>query len=142
MVVNVEDSLAYHVNRTGRLLRRSLIRMFKERGIEVTPEQWFSLNRLRRRRELSQVELSDPALGDAPNITRMLRTMERSGLVERVRDPEDGRRTLVRLTGEGERVHDVIADAVTEERARLFGGFSRSEIATTLRVLERLERRL
>ena len=142
VVVNIEDSLAYHVNRTGRLLRRSLMRLLVEHGFDVTPEQWFALNRLRRRHELSQVELSDPALGDAPNITRMLRAMERREHIERVRDPDDGRRTLVRLTALGERTHDAIAELVKLERARVFAGFSGSEIATALRVLEKLERKL
>src|SRR5215207_1111513 len=40
----------------------------------------------------------------SPSMTRLLRDMERDGLVERVPDPADGRRTLVRLTGAGRRL--------------------------------------
>ena len=134
------DSIAYRIYRSARLLRRNLLAFGATRGIDLTPEQWFVLNKLSWRDGQSQVSLGDDFFADRANMTRILATLEKRGLVRREPDPDDGRRMRVFLTEEGRDVHDRFAADLPAERARLFEGMSEADIAAAQRVLDQLER--
>ncbi len=57
-----------------------------------------------------------------PSASRLVRRLERNGLVARVRAPDDGRGILVRLTSDGVAVHD----AVVARRRELLGASLRT----------------
>ncbi|MEM9114774.1 MAG: MarR family transcriptional regulator [Myxococcota bacterium] len=138
-MVDVEGALAFKVHRTARLLRRHLAGVTQAIAAELTPEQWFALNRLRRRGPISQVELTDAALDDRPNITRMLTGLEQQGLVRRHQDPEDGRRHTVQLTAKGTRIHDAIAERIPQVRKDVLKGIAARDLEAAHRVLDRLK---
>lgn len=70
----------------------------RARGLDLTPEQWFVLNKLRTHPGANQTELCDTLLADKPDLSRMLRTMESRGWLVRQTDPSDARRQQVTLT--------------------------------------------
>lgn len=109
-------------------------------GFELTQEQWFVLNKLAHQDGLSQVDLTEEMFGDRPNLTRIVMTMEKRGLVRREADPEDGRRMRVYLSDEGRSMHDGFSDVARSERKRLFEGISKEDLETTKRVLARIEK--
>lgn len=54
-------------------------------------------------------------LYDAPQaVSRGLRILEEDNLIERLADPADRRKTLVRLTPEGQQAHDICASALEQ----------------------------
>ncbi|NJL35122.1 MAG: MarR family transcriptional regulator [Chloroflexaceae bacterium] len=114
-------------------------KVFQEQGINISPEQWFILVRLFQQAGQSQGELADRDLNDHPNITRLLDALERAELIERRSDPNDRRRTLVYLSAQGTRMMEQLLPLVFEERKRLFDGFSNTEIATLIQMLNRIE---
>ncbi|MDP2316794.1 MAG: MarR family transcriptional regulator [Pseudomonadota bacterium] len=142
MTVRIHDSIAYRIHRAQRVLRRHFLGMATADGLELTPEQWFVLNKLVERDGRSQVELCEAIFSDRPNLTRMLVGMEARGWVTRRGDAEDGRRNLVTLTPEGARVHHQFAARVEEQRGRIFAGISAEDLATATRVLDRIEANL
>ncbi|MFN3198221.1 MAG: MarR family winged helix-turn-helix transcriptional regulator [Bradymonadia bacterium] len=141
-IVDIEDSVAYHIYRAARLLRRHFASLGTQAGIELTQEQWFVINRLRRQSGQAQSELGDDLFNDRPSLTRMLASMERRGWIERRKDPEDGRRTLVFLSEEGRAVHDQFSASIHDARGALLGDFSPEALATTYDTLVTLERKL
>ncbi|MDE2572186.1 MAG: winged helix DNA-binding protein [bacterium] len=65
--------------------------------------------------ETSPAELAKAARVEGPPMSRMLKRMERAGLIKRREDPKDGRRQLVSLTPKGERLREYlpgVADGV------------------------------
>lgn len=140
--VDIQDSLAYRIHRFARLLRKQFLSLATANGFDLTPEQWFVLNRLRREDGASQTDLTESIFSDRPNLTRMVVKMADKGLVRRREDPEDGRRVRVFLTKKGQRLHDGFAELVEAERHRLFAGISQKEIDTVDRVFERLEQNM
>lgn len=142
MIVRIHDSIAYRIHRAQRVLRRHFLGLATTHGLDLTPEQWFILNKLVERDGCSQVELCEAIFSDRPNLTRMLVGMEARGWVSRRGDAEDGRRNLVTLTTEGRRVHDQFAARVQGERGRVFAGISEEDLATATRVLDRIEANL
>lgn len=140
--VSINDSIAYHIHRTARLLRAHLLRRIRELGLDATPEQWFILSQLAQQDGQAQTELADDIFADRPNITRIVDGMERQGWVVRRSDPADGRRKLVFLTRLGREAAEKIAGMVRVERAVLFAGLDPKELAATRRLLFELERTL
>lgn len=138
--VELEDSFAFLIYRTARTMRVDFLRAAAAHGFDLTPEQWFVLNKLRHQPGQSQVELSNHIFADRPNMTRILGTLERRGLVRRSPDPEDGRRLQVFLTSRGRSLHDGFNEVVQNERESLFEGLGDRDLATLKRIVGVLER--
>jgi len=76
---------------------------------------------------------------DAPYVTLMVDDLERRGFVRRKPHPEDRRAKLVQLTAAG-RAAAARAEAILDEPPAALRDVSDKELATLLRVLERLGR--
>ncbi len=120
----LDDALAFIMYRTARLLRYSLLQNFKRFGFEITPEQWFVLYRLWEKDGRPQSELGDKELDDRPNITRIIDSLEKNGLVQRTADPDDRRKFKVVLTEKGEGFLKEMRTEIPKERERIFHGVS------------------
>lgn len=70
-------------------------------GDELTPTQWAALSRLSQSGACSQNLLGRLTAMDASTIKGVVDRLRSRGLVERIPDPEDGRRLLVQLTPPG-----------------------------------------
>ena len=74
-------------------------------GGDLTPTQWAALSKLHQG-EVSQNLLGRQTAMDAATIKGVIDRLTRRGLTETRPDPEDGRRLLVALTAEGQRLVD------------------------------------
>ena len=72
---------------------------------------------------LSVSELSDEMLCDKSNVTRLVKGMEREGLVERRRHETDGRKWLLFLTARGEATLEEVLRAHREQNQKRFAAF-------------------
>lgn len=140
--VRIDDSIVYRLWRAARAQRRHFLRLAERNRLDLTPEQWFVLNKLRQQDGRNPSELADDIFADRPNITRLVAGLERKGYVARRPDPDDGRRQRIHLTLEGARLHDRFAEIVPSTRAAVFAGLSEDELAALDRGLARLEANL
>ncbi|MFV2118810.1 MarR family winged helix-turn-helix transcriptional regulator [Streptomyces sp. Act-28] len=72
---------------------------------EVTSPQFAVLNALVAEPGLDQRTVGERVGLDRSTIAEVIGRLLRRGLLDKVRDPQDGRRFLLRLTDEGRRVH-------------------------------------
>ncbi|PNG19818.1 MarR family winged helix-turn-helix transcriptional regulator [Streptomyces cahuitamycinicus] len=72
---------------------------------EITSPQFAVLNTLVAEPGLDQRTVGERVGLDRSTIAEVISRLSRRGLLDKVRDPQDGRRSLLRLTGEGERTH-------------------------------------
>ena len=86
--------LRWTVTRLARRLRQ-------EAGTDLGPSQVAALATIERHGPLSPSELAEAERIKRPTATRILRHLEDAGLVERVKDPDDGRSSIVSITGGG-----------------------------------------
>lgn len=135
----VEDSIAYRVHRLARLQRKHFAGLARGVGLDLTAEQWFILNRLRREDGRPQNALGDALFSDRPNLTRMFARLEDRRWIVRRGDPTDGRRSLVWLTDAGRAVHDQFAAVANAARERLFSDLDEDALAAAMVVLGQLE---
>lgn len=107
----------------GHLLRRAhqratqiFLETFEEAGL--TPTQWAALAMLAQEGSASQNALGRVTAMDPATIQGVIRRLEERGLITREPDPDDKRRTSLRLSPDGEAVvgrYTASAVAVTEK---------------------------
>lgn len=72
---------------------------------------------------------------EASSLVRIVDQLISSGLLERHDDPQDRRAKILRLTEEGLKTADLMDQALTPFRRKLFGAFDPADVEATLRVL-------
>ena len=65
-----------------------------------------------------------------PAVSRALRQLEQDGLIERITDPNDRRKTLVRITPEGEQARLAGEQAISGYFSRVMARLTPEELAT------------
>lgn len=68
----------------------------------VTEQQWRVLRVLMEVDDIDATDLAARASILAPSLSRILKTLEARRLIETARSPGDGRRSIIRLTGDGD----------------------------------------
>jgi DNA-binding MarR family transcriptional regulator len=94
----VREGLAPRLRWTITRLAR---RLRQEAGTELGPSQVAALATIERHGPLSPSEVAEVERIKRPTATRILRHLEEAGLVERVKDPEDGRGSILSITPDG-----------------------------------------
>jgi len=129
-------SSGYLVRDAHRAFQRLLERRIARYG--VTRGQWYFLRVLWTVDGLSQRELSARVGMMEPTTVIALRSMERSGLIRRVRGKDDRRKVRVFLTAKAKRMRNEllgVARLITDEAEQ---GIARRDLATLRRVLARM----
>lgn len=138
--VRLEDSFAYAIYRSARLLRYHFKYFTAALHIDISQEQFFLLNKLSQSSAQTQTQLGDGILADRPNMTRMITTMEANGWLRRDEDPSDGRKFRVSLTRKGELIRHRIHESIAQERARLSAGLSPADLKKLRHLLAKVEK--
>jgi DNA-binding MarR family transcriptional regulator len=128
-----DASLGYQVNHLARSLEQALRERIAPLG--VVPGQFAQLLALYEQDGLTQAELCARVQIEQPTMSSTLARMQRDGLVERVPDPADGRRSLVMLTARARRVQDQLLDAARTVNATATRGLDDGQVAALLAAL-------
>lgn len=118
--------------------KRALAAIRDDLEREMTMPRFDLLANLSRRDGQTLASLSRSMLLTAGNLTGLVDRAARDGMVERRADPTDRRAWRVHLTPKGQRA---FRDAERRHAARvskLFAGLTRAELATLMRLLDKL----
>lgn len=129
-------SLGYQVNHLARLLAHALRERMEPVG--VTPGQFAQLLALYESDGLTQAELCTRVRIEQPTMAGTLARMERDGLIERVPDPGDRRRSLVLLTPRARELEDALVCAARAVNAVATRGLDEQAVATFMTTLSAL----
>ena len=99
---------------------------------------WLILLALKQQRWRTQQDLAGAVGIEGPTLTHHLDGLEKSGLIDRARDPDDRRAVRVELTAAGEKRFQRLAKAAIGFDQRLRAGLSDDELEAFRRVLTRL----
>ncbi|AEM87018.1 winged helix DNA-binding protein [Streptomyces antimycoticus] len=105
---------------------------------EITSPQFAVVNALTERPEIDQRTLSEHVHLDRSTIADLVARLARRGLLERVRDPNDGRRNVLRLTEEGARVHQKLVTRTARMNRVFLSPLDETERETLLRLIARV----
>jgi MarR family transcriptional regulator, transcriptional regulator for hemolysin len=99
---------------------------------------WLILLALKQQKWRTQQDLAGAVGIEGPTLTHHLDGLEKSGLIDRERDPEDRRAVRVELTDAGDELFHRLRDAAVSFDSRLREGISDEELESFRRVLGRM----
>jgi len=127
--------------RLRHAIARTAPRLRQEAGEDLSPSQSAALATIDRHGPLTPSELADRERVKRPTATRVLARLEEAGLVDRTRDPQDGRSSLVALTPAGRELLARVRtrkDAYLVRRLRELEAEERATLDRAAAILERL----
>jgi DNA-binding MarR family transcriptional regulator len=130
------ESSGFLVRDANRAFQRLLDKRISSHG--VTRGQWYFLRVLWTEDGLSQRELSDRVGTMEPTTVIALRSMEKSGLIRRVRSTDDKRKSQVWLTPKAIRMRDellALARGITDQAE---AGISGDDLALFRRLIAKM----
>ncbi|NCN05028.1 MAG: MarR family transcriptional regulator [Spirochaetales bacterium] len=136
---SLDDAIAFRVYRLGRILSVSLTRILEQSGLGLSAEQYFLFFRIQTREGCSQTDLSEKYLNDAPNVTRLLDSLQAKGLIERRPDLSDRRKHTLYSTKLGRQKWKDLVNLIRKERRELYQGITTEDLAQFLSTAAILE---
>lgn len=147
------DSGATHAELLQRVATRMpvMLRIMKQVAKRVIAEhaplvatigegQWRALHVLYDDGTLQVGELAQRCGVADPTVSKMLRSLEHHGLIERQTDPENRRMVWVSLTAKGQGLVDEIQASFEQGLAQVLHGLSSEQLRDLLRTVSHLER--
>lgn len=134
----LENALPFLIHGIAQRIRTVTYQAFNQHGLEITPEQWIVLARLWQRDGRTVSELSESTLRDRPTMSRILDSMEQSGLVTRTVDSKDARTRIVTLTREGKALRKKLVPIAKGLVSQLEAGVPEADLLLTRQTLRRL----
>ena len=129
----LETSVGYQVRMVYRAMQRLLQTRIGPHG--VTLGMWYYLRALWSEDGLTQSELSRRIGTMEPTTLGAIQTMERSGLVSRVRSKDDRRKVHIHLTKKGRDLERLLMPLAVEVVETSVAGFSPEDVQQLLRFL-------
>ena len=131
-----DRTTGYLLARACKAHRGSVGAVLAEVGLHVGQEM--VLLHLWKRDGLTPSEMAGALGVEPPTVTNMLSRMERAGLLERCRDPEDARCTRVYLTEKGRSLREPVERRWEAVEERAFEGLTEEEKTLLRRLLARV----
>lgn len=129
---------SFITGKASTAMARRLQKNFKQKGLDITIEQWSVLYHLWKQDGLSQQELCDATFRDKPSITRLVDNLEKLKLVRRVPSKEDRRRNLIYLSEAAKKLQDQTMEMANHTLNEALGGVTFQEIEVCKSVLQRV----
>lgn len=123
----------FWMDRAMKAQRKAKNRLFKELGINLTPDQWIIVKSLSEITGQTQRELADAVSKDPASITRSLDLLEKEQLIER--RSADRRSFTVHLTKPGNELVDRVIPEAVKYRKKGIAGISEEEMKVFKKVL-------
>jgi MarR family transcriptional regulator, organic hydroperoxide resistance regulator len=138
---DVANRLFFRLYQCSNLMHKNGTRHMGDFG--ATTQQWAVLGALARppvrEKGMSVKDLIEFLLLSRQNLTAVLDRLEAREWIERVKDPEDGRSRLIRLSTEGSRIWDTMQGPIETFYAGALAGLSGGEQVQLYQLLDRLK---
>lgn len=138
---DVANRLFFRLYQCSNLMHKNGTKFMADCG--ATTQQWAVLGALARplvrQKGMTVKDLIEFLLLSRQNLTAVLDRLEAREWIERVKDPEDGRSRLIRLTGEGNRLWDEMQAPIETFYSRALQGFSEDDQVALYHLLDRLK---
>lgn len=122
-----KKQVGYLLERTTRVVKLRFHKLFKDLGVELTPEQWVIMDSLYFKNDQPQKDLAESSFKDAPTISRILDTLDKKGWIQRMSSNQDRRVFLIHQTQEGRHIVDTVRPHVEALRNQGWENLSEEE---------------
>jgi DNA-binding MarR family transcriptional regulator len=137
---STRDSVGFVVREVWRLIARCLQPRIAREGVSIG--MWFVLRMLWDEDGMTQRELGERVGINGPTMVAALNSMARAGLVKRVNNQTDRRKTNVFLTAHGRRMKRKLWPMAAEVLALGLSGLNRSQVQSLNKMLAQVRMNL
>ncbi|NMD69796.1 MarR family transcriptional regulator [Bacillus sp. DNRA2] len=123
--------------RISNLFSRYGAKMVADVGLNSI-QQWVILRTIINKGDISIGELKEETLVTKQNMTGMINRMQQANLVALFTDPEDKRRTRVKMTETGQRVYEQLSSSRNEFNSKSYHIYNEQELLILSELLGRL----
>ena len=102
----LSKEIVVYLNLAGCRVRQYTSSLLRKNNINLTPEQFLTIDILWNQGAMSQMSLAEQMQKDKNSITQLVNALEAKGFVSRVRDRNDRRSNTVVLTEKAEQIKD------------------------------------
>jgi len=106
------------------------------RHLKITPSHWRVIFLLHDRGKLTISEISEQSLIEPSTLSRLLKSLEKRKLIDRVQDDQDQRYTKIHLTEEGQKIYRNIIPVVSRMLEFTLQDLSEADKKSLLRILK------
>lgn len=112
--------------------------VFRQNGIDMTPEQFLLLDLLWNEGTMSQQQIADTLQKDKNSITKLVDALERKELVTRKTDSQDRRSNRITLTTNGEAIKNEMKGLGISIVDHIIENIPKDDVDTFLNVLHKM----
>lgn len=132
-----------HLLREVMRVHQALLNVFSRQvGMPASRLALMRLIAVSHSEDIGIMEIARRLAVNAAAVTRLVKEMESEGLVDRIADTRDGRRSYIKLSPEGFRVFEQIHKRAHEFEQEVGSLVSSDDMTTAVRVLSRLREAL
>ena len=135
---SLDESLGYWLYRSHSRVSAALRQTFQDAGHDLTPEQWAVLYRLQEQEGINQIQLGEKTYKDRPNITRILKQLDKRGYIAKRNNKNDKRSYRIYLTQNGRSLYKNIKPFVEKHHDRICQGLKAKDLLNIRKCLEQV----
>lgn len=140
MKSNSTENRAYFfkIDTTIKKIRQQIQKKFDALAVDLTVDQWVLLDHIYRFESegISQNDLAEKTVKDAPTVTRIIDILVKKGLTERNMVKDDRRKFNITLTDAGRNKFDEAYPIVAEVRRKGWGDLNEEDYKIFVRILD------
>ena len=134
-----EDNIIPIIGKTGKLLGAKMNKIFKDRNISLTREQFVILKLLETNDGKPQQDLAFITESDKTSLSRLISNMEKNNLIIRKPSSNDKRIKQVFITSYGLNILEETQPLIIESINKFQKGISKSEIKQTIDIIQKVQ---
>ena len=128
--------------RIGKMTRAISTQLFASKGFEITPEQLTVLHALINHNGMYQRQIGAITLKDRPNITRIIKILEKMGLVTKKEDVNKRKVQKIFVTQKGKELHDKMMPTAVSFWQKTIEGIKEDELIIAFNALNKIKENL
>ena len=130
--------IASQLGFTMRHVVKMFERIFLDRNLDITPEQFWIMDMLTQKEESIQADIAEMFNKDKSAIMRYIDVMEEKHWVARMSDRTDRRKKILVVTKQGNEKLEAAKLIIEQAMSTIVGNLKADEIKTFLTVLEKI----
>ena len=134
--------IAVYVNILNSRIKKCFFDRLQENGINITPEQYLVLDILWEKQSLSQQNIADIIQKDKNSVTKIIDSLEKKDLVQRVVDKNDRRINKIELTEEAVALEKITTEVAINFMNDVVKGIDNQELDNFVNVMRKLKNNL
>lgn len=134
----ISSVIFYSMDQSIRTYRMFAQKRLKENGLKITIDQWLVLKTINENPDIAQNELADMVFKDNASVTRIIELLVKSDYLERKKDQNDRRKSVLKITKLGSKTIEKVYQVVQENRQIALTGINQAELEIVDKVLKKI----